>query len=97
VKPNEWLTIPESSVMVTIELTYAEIDCFLSVLPFASDLSVKLAASKITVPKTRLIGGFSKMLQCTEVEARKLLRLVQEQGLSDTVKEIQRSMKSPGL
>ena len=95
-KTNEWLTIPESNVMVTIELTYAEIDCLLSVLPFASDLSIKLAAAEIAVPKTRLVGGFSKMLQCTEVEARKLLRLAQEQGLTEAAKEIQRSMKLGG-
>ena len=87
------LTIPESDVMVTIELTYAEIDCFLSVLPFGSDLSVKMASAEIAVfPKIRLVG-FSKMLQCTEVEARKLLQIAQEQGLSDAAKEIQRSMQ----
>ena len=83
--------------MVTIELTYAEIDCFLSVLPFGSDLSVKLAAAERAVfPKIRLIG-FSKMVQCTEVEARKLLRIAQEQGLSDAAKEIESSMKLGGL
>ena len=66
--------------MVTIELTHAEIDGLLSHLPVGSDLSVKLAAAEIAVfPKIRLVE-FSKMLQCTEVEARKLLRIAQEHG-----------------
>ena len=79
--------------MVTIELTYAEIDCLLSVLPFASDLSIKLAAAEIAVfPKIRLVG-FSKILQCTDVEARKLLQTAQEHGYTDAAKEIQRSMQ----
>ena len=83
--------------MVTIELTYAEIDCFLSVLPFGSDLSVKLASAEIAVfPKIRLVG-FSKMVECTEVEARKLMQIAQEHEYFDAVDEIQRSMKSSGL
>ena len=83
--------------MVTIELTYAEIDYLLSHLPFGSDLSVKLAAAEIAVfPKIRLVG-FSKMVQCTEVEGRKLLRIAQEHGYSDAAKEIQRSMRSSGV
>ena len=83
--------------MVTIELTYAEIDCFLSVLPFGSDLSVKLAAAERAVfPKTRLVG-FSKMVECTEVEARKLLLIAQEHGYSDAATEIQQCLKLVGL
>ena len=78
--------------MVTIELTYAEIDCLLSHLPGDSDLSVKLATAETAVfPKIRLVG-FSKMLQCTDVEARRLLRIVQANGYFDAAKEIQRSM-----
>jgi hypothetical protein len=79
--------------MGTIELTYAEIDCLLSHLPIHSDLSVKLAtAEKAVFPKIRLVG-FSKMVQCTRMEAHILLRIAQEHGYSDAVKEIQRSMK----
>ena len=95
--PKEWLTISESSVMVTIELTYAEIDCFITYLPIGSDLSVKMASAEIAVfPKIRLVG-FSKMVECTEVEARKLLHIAQQHEYFDAVDEIQRSMRSSGV
>jgi len=55
-KTNVCLTIPESNVLVTIELTYAEIDCLLSHLPIGSDLSVKLATAETAVfPTVRLV------------------------------------------
>ena len=95
-KPDEWSTIPECNVMVTLELTYAEIDCLLSHLPVDAHLSVKLAtAERAVFPKIRLVG-FSKALQCTEIEARKLLQIAQEHGYSNATKEIQRCMRSCG-
>ena len=82
---------------ILIQITRAEVECLLTHVPISCDLSQKLAAAEIAVfPKTRLVG-FSKMLQCTDVGARKLLGIAQEHGYSDAANEIQRCMRSCGL
>ena len=78
---------------ISLELTRAEVSCFLVHLPLGSILVLKLSQSQITeVPETRPVR-FSNTVHCTLAEARVLLDLALKHCDADAVGEILRGIR----
>ena len=81
---------------ILIQLSLADVECLLRHLPTASDLSRKLGSSDRTAISNIRPVGSSNAIDCSEHQARELLRIANEH-CSAAVEKIQRGMRMSGV
>ena len=79
-----------------IEMSRVDIQCLLDHLPQGSDLRQLLGKSDATVFSNIRPSAFSNPLVCSEIQARRLLRIAQE-NCPVATKKIQEGIRLSGL
>lgn len=81
---------------IHIELSRADVDCLVDHLPLGSDLRDKLGNSGTIPSSVGLPIGDSNPIDCSEGEARELLRIASDH-CSEVVQKIQVGMRLSGV
>ena len=79
-----------------IEMSRIDIQCLLDHLPQGSDLRQLLGKSDATVFSNIRPIGFSNPIVCSEIDARRLLRIAQE-NCPVAIKKIEEGIRLSGL